>query len=208
MRTSHSTLRGLSRISPWVLSTMLPLCAGCVTYEEEEQRVTIDEERNIARHTDTYFDIGSDQSTAEEQGEDFSDLIDMWKGDETLLSGADNGTYVLSRKVWLEGGKLKGEMQWLERGAKVFHDQSDWRSDSLGYWRKLDPREVDLVRTNGTVTRTDTTLIVQWPPSAREILIRERSRDFAPTPSFADSFRAYLRNQKIGLKQLRLRGAR
>jgi len=60
-------LRGML---PLLLVPILPLWAGCVIYEESEERVQIDAERGIARHTVTEFNIESAETTAQAHGVD------------------------------------------------------------------------------------------------------------------------------------------
>src|SRR5213594_3550198 len=186
-------LRGML---PLLLVPILPLWAGCVIYEESEERVQIDAERGIARHTVTEFNIESAETTAQAHGVDFRSVIEEWNGDEFLLGAAESGSHVLSRRLWLENGKLNSEVQYLWRVRESDEGRLGWYVDSLGFWTQVDTSEFEIVRTNGTASMGDSSLIVRWPPSARDLFLRQRAREFRPTSSFADSFQAYLRDER------------
>jgi len=186
----------LRRILSCLLVPILPLWAGCVIYEESEERIEIDAEHSIARHTVTEFNIESGESTALAQGVDFRSLMEDWNGDEFLVGAAEAGSYVLSRRLWLEKGKLTSEVQYLWRAMESDQEHLGWHVDSLGYWTSVDTSDFEIVRTNGTASMGDSSLIVRWPPSARDLFLRQRAREFRPTSSFADSFQAYLRDER------------
>ena len=97
---------GISRSRPslllWLLVPILPLWAGCVIYEESEERIQIDGEQSIARHTVTEFNIESGESTAQGHWLDFRGVIGVieeWNGDGFLVSAAEGRNYVLSRRL-------------------------------------------------------------------------------------------------------------
>lgn len=175
----------------WILAPMAALFVGCIICEEEDLRVQIDTKEQLVHATDYRYHIEGDSSSA------FDEVAYQMESEDFLVSRAEEGAYVTSRRMWLEGGKLAAEIKEVAHVSNYFRS-GDWDMDSLGYYMKIDTSGTTL-QTNGALLvreAQDTTLVLYWPLEAKELHYHSKIREFHPHTSFADSFRAYQRAKK------------
>jgi len=103
-----SVVRGWIRAL--ILAAIAAMVPGCLAVRGITMHYEYDKENGYGTLVQTYYDIRSDEKDEAGRQSDFSELIDMWKGDAELAERASDGLYVKRREVTVEGGVLVGRM--------------------------------------------------------------------------------------------------
>ncbi|HEY3215709.1 MAG TPA: hypothetical protein VGK93_04390 [Candidatus Eisenbacteria bacterium] len=162
--------------------------SGCLTFREYDCELRLRPEAKAWEMTTTWYDLQSDEETAEKQRQDFEELIRVWKSDGYLLEGVHDGGYVKDRRLRIERGVLVGsETRLVDRNSRLESfelgpaDTVRWKEPSL-----------EVLSTNGT--REIDGSGVTWGPGSGALRLRTRNRDFKPRSDFARMFKTRPRN--------------
>jgi hypothetical protein len=84
------------------------LSAGCLSVEEIESVIELQNNTEPISVKVIYRDISSDAASEEELADDFDSLIDTWRRDNHLIERMEDGFYVKDRDVRIENGRING----------------------------------------------------------------------------------------------------
>ncbi len=169
-----------------VLASLSILFSGCLIYETIDYRLRLNSDGKSGSLWIEYTNIESSAVDTAKQREDFSELIDKWKGDKYLLERLDDGVYIKQRSLTLS----RGILLWKESG--IFSDVRKMK-DGVQYedtTRITISKDQTVLSTNGTATVTRDSTVISWPPHTRDFHLRIQQRDFNPTSHFAEKFRS------------------
>ena len=93
--------------------------------------------------------VNSDEDIIKQKGEDFSDLLDMYKNDEFLLDETWHGVYVKDRKLYAENNKLNASYEGIFKNYSM-DEGEDLKviEDSITITFKKE-KDIEIVETNG-----------------------------------------------------------
>jgi len=157
------------------------LLSGCLTVEKTSLDIHLDSDKSGSYQAE-FYNIQTDATRAQEQENDFQDLIKATRGNDYLLDGVEQGRYIRSRQVKVEGGVVVGREEGLFRVSKSGEFPPLVRDKDGGFHVKLEKNE-KLASTNGGWVADSG--FVRWPPGSRRLLLSTRHTDFKPTRDFA-----------------------
>ena len=168
-------------------STLASLFAGCLVSEVTEYKITLNADGRSGTFTTIMRNVESDSPDSATQRRDFQALMDRWKGNQYLFDEMEKGLYVKERSLRLEKGKLV----WRE--TAIFADLSkiipEFSPDKPLKFPLTDTSG-QIVKTNGTLTTVQDSLLIMWPPHAKKFELKTIQRSFTPGSNFAKLFRA------------------
>jgi hypothetical protein len=170
-----------------LVSTLALLFAGCLVSEVTEYKITLNPDGKSGTFTTIMRNVESDSPDSATQRRDFQSLMDRWKGNQYLFDEMEKGMYVKERSLRLEKGKLV----WRE--TAIFADLSklipEFSPDKPLTFPLADTTG-QKVKTNGTLTTVQDSILIMWPPHARKYELKTVQRSFTPGSNFAKLFKA------------------
>ena len=158
---------------------------GCLTYETVEYRVSLNPDGKSGTLIVKFTNIESSSDEADNQNDDFRELIEKWKGDKYLLERMNDGVYIKQRDLKL----MNGVLVWKEVG--IFSDVQKMKDgiSSTDTTRIAMGKDETVLATNGVVLVSKDSTVIEWPPNTRDFQIKIQNRDFKPTSHFANAFK-------------------
>lgn len=183
----------LQRYSALLSLSFALFFVGCLMCETTEYKITMNEDGKSGTLVTIMRNVQSAESDQTKQQKDFEQAIQSWKGDDYLLQRLHDGMYVKDRNLTIEDNVLV----WNEK--TIFSDlgeifKHEFKNDTLRFVVKGDQK---IVSTNGVIQFSKDSTVVFWPATAsKEMFLKIRENNFAPTSDFAALFRTYMKNSK------------
>jgi hypothetical protein len=170
-----------------LVATLAYLLAGCLVSEVTEYKIALNADGKSGTFTIIMRNVESDSPDSATQRRDYQTLMDRWKGNQYLFDEMEKGLYVKERSLRLEKGKLV----WRE--TALFADISklipEFSPDKPLKFPIADTSGQS-VKTNGTLTTVQDSILIVWPPHAKKYELKTVQRSFTPSSNFAKLFRA------------------
>jgi len=181
---------GRCNVSRFLILLLLAGMTGCVDYEGVTSIRRIDDDAGIVIAEDTWYGLSCDVSPDDttKAREEFADLMQTWLDDKVGVGFArEHRGYLSERRLWVEGGVLRG-MWRVVFDADDYFDKNDdgWSADSSGFYLE---RRSDVVATDGTSVGKERW---RWPPEARVMTVTVGGTPGPWRSSFVAWYQAYV----------------
>jgi hypothetical protein len=141
------------------------LLSGCVESEDDEIRV-LREQGEPAIVTWELQNIHSGERDVVKIREDFNYLVELWRGDKTLIEQArDDGILVKHRELFIRDNKIFFREIGIVENLKNIETSPDGSVIRM----KWDDSDGEITGTNGHIVKRDGEIFVEWPKNATEL---------------------------------------
>ena len=137
---------------------LLLLINGCLTYEGSQGVIIPPKNNDAGKISIQYFNIASTDTLPNKIENDFEELIDIYSGDEFLLDQTDEGIYIKSRQLKLNGNQIDGGYSGI---FKNFSEMEGFSEDDKQIMFKID-NDFEVVSTNGKIAEIGEQRYIVW----------------------------------------------
>ncbi len=158
-----------------LLSVLLALLSGCLTFDFWEVRILFnDDSDHKGRISVIYSGLASDSDSLKKQESDFNEIIELYHKDGFLLDQMKEGIYVKDRKLYEHDGRLIFNYTGIFNGfnpgpeIEIVNDQ---------YVMKFTDKDMVLFKTNGSAEESKEGFVIRWPIAQKELYFKIENKN-------------------------------